>query len=150
MSEPPEVPEALRGRVRDLHHVAIVVASLDEARARWVDALGLAVEGEPERVEDQKVDVLVCRAGSQRIELVAPAADDSPVSRFLERGGGLHHLAFRVDDLARTLGELEEAGLRLIDRQPRPGAHGTRIAFVHPRSLGGVLVELVEVPGGRD
>ena len=148
MNEFPEVPEALRGRVLGLHHVAIVVASLDEARSVWVDALGLAVEGDPERVEDQKVDVLVCRAGTQRIELVAPASADSPVSRFLERGGGLHHLAFRVEDLARTLAELEAAGLRLIDREPRPGAHGTRIAFVHPRSLGGVLVELVEVPAG--
>lgn len=148
MNECPEPPAALRGHVRELHHVAIVVASLDEARAAWVSTLGLTVEGEPERVEDQRVDVLVCRAGSQRIELVAPASADSPVSRFLERGGGLHHLAFRVDDLAGTLRELEAAGLRLIDREPRAGAHGTRVAFVHPRSLGGVLVELLELPGG--
>ena len=89
--------------------------------------------------------MLVCRAGSQRIELVEPAADDSPVSRFLaRRGGGLHHLAYRVEDLERALEQLRVAGLRMIDDAPRPGAHGTRIAFVHPSATGGVLTELVE------
>lgn len=141
-------PEALRGVVRDLHHVAIVVPSIADARATYEAALGLSA-GEPEYVADQKVNVLVCHAGAQRIELVEPAAPDSPVSSFLaKRGGGLHHLAWRVDDVAAAIARLEAAGLQMIDRAPRPGAHGTRIAFVHPRSTGGVLTELVELPPG--
>ena len=137
----------LRALVRGLHHVAIVVPSLSEARKTYVELLGLASDGAVEHVPDQKVNVLVCRAGSQRIELVEPAAPDSPVSAFLaKRGGGLHHLAYRVDDLERALQHLKAAGLRLIDERPRPGAHGTRIAFVHPSAFGGVLTELVEDP----
>jgi methylmalonyl-CoA/ethylmalonyl-CoA epimerase len=139
-------PEALAGVVRGLHHVAIVVASIEAARKAYVDLLGLAPH-EVEHVPDQKVNVLVCYAGSQRIELVEPASDDSPVSRFLaQRGGGLHHLAWRVDDCAAAIARLKAAGARLIDESPRPGAHGTRIAFVHPKTTGGVLCELVEDP----
>lgn len=138
--------EALRPLVRELHHVAIVVPSIATARATYVELLGLAA-GEPEHVADQKVNVLVCHAGAQRIELVEPASPDSPVAGFLaKRGGGLHHLAYRVDDVAAAIARLEAAGVRMIDRAPRPGAHGTRIAFVHPQSTGGVLTELVEVP----
>ena len=134
----------LQSLVRGLHHVAIVVPSLAEARRTYVEVLGLAA-GEPEHVPDQKVNVLVCHAGAQRIELVEPAAADSPVSAFLaKRGSGLHHLAYRVDDLERALSELRAAGLRLIDEHPRPGAHGTRIAFLHPSATHGVLTELVE------
>src|SRR5262249_15847511 len=105
----------------------------------------------PEYVADQKVNVLVCHAGLQRIELVEPAAPDSPVSKFLEKrgGGGLHHLAYRVKDVARALAVVKAAALRLIDEAPPPGAHGTRIAFLHPSTLGGVLTELVEEPEGR-
>jgi len=137
----------LHGLVRELHHVAIVVPSLAEARKTYVGVLGLAADGEVEHVPDQKVNVLVCHAGRQRIELVEPAAPDSPVSGFLaKRGGGLHHLAYRVDDVERALEALERAGLRLIDRAPRPGAHGTRVAFLHPSATGGVLTELVEMP----
>jgi methylmalonyl-CoA/ethylmalonyl-CoA epimerase len=144
VSERPDVPEALSSVVEGLHHVAIAVASIEEARRLWVDVLGLRA-GEVEHVADQKVDVLVCWAGSQRIELVQPAADDSPVNGFLEkRGGGLHHLAWRVADLDGALETLRRAGIRLIDQTGRPGAHGTRIAFVHPKSTGGVLWELVE------
>lgn len=137
-------PEALSGVVKGLHHVAIVVARIEAVRSAWEGDLGLAA-GEVEHVADQKVNVLVCHAGTQRIELVEPAAPDSPIANFLERkGGGLHHLAFLVDDLGAALRELARRGLRLIDEAPRPGAHGTRIAFVHPKSTGGVLVELVE------
>ncbi|MCZ6596328.1 MAG: methylmalonyl-CoA epimerase [Planctomycetota bacterium] len=137
---------ALAGIVAELHHVAIVVASIDEARKVYVDVLGLRAS-EVEHIPDQKVNVLVCYAGDQRIELVEPAAEDSPVTKFLaQRGAGLHHIAWRVDDLAAALVELKRAGLRLIDETPKPGAHGTRIAFLHPKSTGGVLTELVEVP----
>ena len=138
-------PQPLQGVVQDLHHVAIVVASIAEARGLYGDALGLRAE-EPEHVADQKVNVLVTWAGGQRIELVEPAGTDSPVSRFLERGGGLHHLAWRVADVGAALEQLRAAGVRLIDEAPRPGAHGTRIAFLHPKPTGGVLMELVEDP----
>jgi methylmalonyl-CoA epimerase len=137
---------ALQSLVQGLHHVAIVVPSLAEARKTYVDVLGMRA-GAVEHVPDQKVNVLVCHAGSQRIELVEPAASDSPVSSFLaRRGGGLHHLAYRVASVERALSALNAAGLRLIDERPRPGAHGTRVAFVHPSAANGVLTELVEDP----
>jgi methylmalonyl-CoA epimerase len=140
---------ALQSVVQGLHHVAIVVPSLEAARRIYVDVLGMSA-GAPEHVPDQKVNVLVCQAGAQRIELVEPAAPDSPVSAFLaKRGPGLHHLAYAVSDVERALALLRRAGLRLIDEQPRPGAHGTRIAFVHPSATQGVLTELVEVSSGR-
>jgi methylmalonyl-CoA epimerase len=140
---------ALESVVLGLHHVAIVVPSVADARRVYVDTLGMRAVGAVEQVPDQKVTVLVCSAGSQRIELVEPASPDSPVSRFLEkRGGGLHHLAYRVADVSRAVAHLKDAGLRLIDDAPRPGAHGTRIAFVHPSATCGVLTELVEVPRG--
>jgi len=143
----PETPEVLRRVVTGLDHVAIVVASIAEARKTYVELLGLRCESAPEHVPDQRVNVLVCHAGTQRIELVEPASEDSPVSKFLaKRGGGLHHLAYRVDDLVGALAILGAAGVRLLDSTPRPGAHGTRIAFVHPASTGGVLTELVEHP----
>lgn len=135
---------ALESLVLGLHHVAIVVPSLAEARKTYVDALGMRA-GAPEFVPDQQVNVLVCYVGSQRIELVEPATPDSPVSRFLaKRGGGLHHLAYRVESVELALRRLKAAGLRLIDEAPRPGAHGTRIAFLHPSAANGVLTELVE------
>ena len=138
-----EPPRGIRSVVRGLHHVAIAVESIATARVAWERGLGL-VAGDVEFVEDQRVNVLVLLAGDQRIELVEPAAPDSPVSAFLaKRGGGLHHLAWRVDDVAAAIAALEAAGVKMIDRAPRPGAHGTRIAFVHPRSTGGVLMELV-------
>ncbi len=140
--------QELEGLVRGLNHVAIVVEKIAEARASY-EALGLTA-GEVEYVADQKVNVLVMSAGSQRIELVEPATDDSPVSKFLaKRGGGLHHLAYDVDDLEKTLTRLRAEGVLLIDEAPRPGAHGTRIAFVHPKATGGVLTELVQEPGNE-
>jgi len=140
-------PEELRGIAGGLHHVAIVVRSLEDARLAW-EALGLT-SGEPEFVEDQDVNVLVCSIGGQRIELVEPASESSPVSKFLERRGpGLHHLAFEVTDCAKAIEAARARGLELIDEAPRPGSHGTTIAFLHPRATGGVLCELVENPSG--
>jgi methylmalonyl-CoA epimerase len=137
---------ALQSVVQGLHHVAIVVPDIAQARKVYVDVLGMKA-GAVEHVPDQKVNVLVCHAGSQRIELVEPAAPDSPVSSFLaKRGPGLHHLAYRVASVERALASLKAAGLRLIDERPRPGAHGTRVAFVHPSAANGVLTELVEDP----
>jgi methylmalonyl-CoA epimerase len=137
------------GLVIGVHHIAIAVASIAEARELYEGVLGLAA-GEVEHVADQKVNVLVLYAGAQRIELVEPAAPDSPVSKFIaERGGGLHHVAYRVDDIEAALAALKRAGVRLIDEKPRPGAHGTRIAFIHPKATGGVLTELVEDKGAH-
>lgn len=137
---------ALQSVVQGLHHVAIVVPSIAAARKTYVDVLGMTADA-VEHVADQKVNVLVCHAGAQRIELVEPAAPDSPVSAFLaKRGGGLHHLAYRVQSVESALTRLKAAGLRLIDERARPGAHGTRIAFVHPSAANGVLTELVEDP----
>ena len=138
------VPENLSGIARGLHHVAIVVPSLADARGTYEDALGMSAT-EIEHVEDQQVRVLVLFAGQQRIELVEPVSPDSPVTRFLEKtGGGLHHLAWRVDDVVQAIAHLKSRGVRLIDEAPRPGSHGTTIAFVHPKATGGVLMELVE------
>lgn len=138
------VQKELAPVVIGLHHVAIVVASIREARVAYETHLGLTA-GEPEFIADQDVNVLVMRAGDQRIELVEPAIPDSPVSKFLEkRGGGIHHLAYAVRDLEDAIRRLDEAGVQLIDRVPKIGAHGTRHAFVHPKACGGVLTELVE------
>lgn len=143
MSKP---PAALAPVVKGLHHVAIAVESLERSRGAYEQALGLAASP-IEFVPDQKVNVLVLYAGAQRIELVEPASADSPITGFLQkRGGGLHHLAWKVDDVAAAIERLKASNVRLIDQAPRPGAHHTRIAFVHPSATGGVLMELVEEP----
>lgn len=142
-------PDPLRGTVRGLHHVAIAVPSIAEARPTYEAALGLAA-GEIEHVPEQRVNVLVLHAGPQRIELVEPAADDSPISRFLEkRGAGLHHVAWEVADIDAALARVRDQGLQLLNETPGDGAHGTRVAFLHPRSTGGVLTELVEDPASH-
>ena len=142
----PSVPDFLSGVAVGLHHVAIAVASLEAARALYVDGLGLRAL-EPEFVAIQKVNVQVLFAGEQRIELVEPASADSPISNFLaKRGEGIHHLAWRVEDCAAALTVLAERGIRLIDEVPKLGAHRTITAFLHPKATGGVLMELVEDP----
>lgn len=125
-------------------HLAIAVEDLDEATAMWRDRLGLRV-GSREVVEDQGVEVQMMYAGETRIELVCPVRPDSPMAGFLaKRGPGLHHLALAVADCAASIDQVAAAGGRMIDAEPRLGAHQTQIAFVHPRSTGGVLAELVE------
>ncbi len=144
-----EVPDALRPVVRGLHHVAIAVPSIATARGVFEGALRMTATAGVEHVADQRVDVLVLMGGPQRIELVEPASEDSPISKFLERSGGrsgLHHLAWEVDDVAAAIEQVKAAGVQMIDDAPRPGSHGTRIAFIHPKSTGGVLMELVEDP----
>lgn len=139
-------PETIAPLVKGLHHVAIVVASIAESRIAYESVLGMSA-GDPEFIADQNVNVLVMRAGDQRIELVEPAVPDSPVSKFLEkRGGGIHHVAYAVDDVVKAIAALKEAGLRMIDEAPKIGAHGTKHAFVHPKAAAGVLTELVEDP----
>jgi methylmalonyl-CoA/ethylmalonyl-CoA epimerase len=126
-----------------LHHIAIVVNDLDEAIARYRD-LGFG-ETERFRLDEQAVDVATFHAGAGWIELICPTDPEGPIARFLaKRGEGLHHVAYAVPDLERALVELASAGVRLIDAAPRTGAHGWRIAFIHPESAAGVLTELVE------
>ncbi len=128
----------------ELDHVAVAVASLAHALPTFEALIG-ARGSVPERVEAQGVAVSFVGAGAGRLELLEPLSPESGVGRFLEkRGPGLHHIAYRVADLAATLERLAAAGVQLVDRAPRPGAHGHRVAFIHPRSAGGVLVELVE------
>lgn len=129
---------------RVLDHVGIAVHSLDESLARWEPLVGAAGHGR-ERVEGQGVEVVFVGSGPGQVELLAPTQPDSPVAKFLEkRGAGIHHLCYRVPDLPAALVELQATGYELIDWEPRPGAHGHRVAFLHPRAAGGVLVELVE------
>jgi methylmalonyl-CoA/ethylmalonyl-CoA epimerase len=126
-----------------LHHVAVVVANLDEALARY-QTLGFS-DGERFVLAEQAVEVVTLRSGSGWIELIRPTDPDGPIARYLaKRGEGVHHVAYAVPDLMATLNELRAAGIRLIDTAPRVGAHGWRIAFVHPESCAGVLTELVQ------
>jgi methylmalonyl-CoA epimerase len=134
---PPEV-------TLDLHHVAVVVADLAAATERYA-ALGFG-GGERFAVPGQGVEVVTFRAGAGWVELIAPTDPEGAIGRFLaKRGEGLHHVAYRVPDLAAALRRLGASGVRLIDERPREGVHGWRIAFVHPESCAGVLTELVEV-----
>ncbi|HYH85040.1 MAG TPA: methylmalonyl-CoA epimerase [Pyrinomonadaceae bacterium] len=127
-----------------IEHIGIATRSLDESLAFWRDALGLEVK-HTEVVEDQGVRVAMLPAGEPRIELLEPTSESSPVAKFLEkRGAGIHHIAVRVPDIRAALARLRAGGARLIDAEPRTGAGGCLVAFVHPGSTGGVLLELVE------
>lgn len=126
-----------------LHHVGIVVADLDAAMARYA-ALGFTA-GERFTIAEQAVEVATFRSGSGWIELLRPLDPDGPIARYLaKRGESMHHVAYVVPDLEQTLAELQAAGVRLIDSAPRRGAHGWRVAFVHPDSCHGVLTEFVQ------
>jgi methylmalonyl-CoA/ethylmalonyl-CoA epimerase len=127
-----------------LDHVGIAVSSIDEALAFYRDALGLEIEGF-EDVPSQRVRVAFMGGGDAALELLEATAADSPIAKFIaKRGPGLHHITLRVDDIAAALASLEARGVRLIDASARPGAHGSLVAFVHPSSTHGVLVELVQ------
>jgi len=127
-----------------LDHVGIAVPSIADALPRFESILG-ATGSNREDMASQRVAVVFVGEGDGRIELIEPTASDSTVARFLERrGAGLHHIAYRVADLDAALGRLVEAGVPLIDRTPRAGAHGRRVAFLHPSAAAGVLIELVE------
>ena len=128
----------------DLDHIGIAVKSLETINNTLKDGLGLSPDFE-EEVTDQKVRVAGYKIGQSVIEYLEPVTPDSPISRFLEkRGNGVHHLAFRVDDLEKSLTSLKDKGYRLIDEKPRIGAEGKKIAFLHPASFDGILIELCE------
>jgi methylmalonyl-CoA/ethylmalonyl-CoA epimerase len=131
-------------RLTDIDHVGIAVQDLDASVERYRRTLGVE-PSHRERVDDQGVDEVLFEIGSSWIQLLGALGPETPVGRSLaSRGEGLHHVAYRVDDLAAALDDLRVAGARLVDEEPRRGSRGTLIAFVHPASMGGVLVELVQ------
>lgn len=140
------LPEHLR-RLGRVHHVAVVVRSLETALGFWRDMLGLELDIVEEMAVD-RVRIAFLPVGESKIELVEPTDDTTGVARFLDsKGEGFHHVCFEVANLAETLLRLEIDGVELIDTSPRKGAEGP-VAFLHPRSCHGVLVELIEAPGG--
>jgi methylmalonyl-CoA/ethylmalonyl-CoA epimerase len=125
-----------------LDHVGIAVANLSEAVSFYRDALGLEIDP-PEDVQSQHVRAHFIPAGQSALELLEATSDDSPIAKYVaKRGPGLHHITLRVDDIRAALARLKTRGVRLIDESPRAGAHGSLVAFIHPSSTHGVLVEL--------
>ena len=130
--------------LKKINHVAIVVADIDESLKFWRDALGIELS-HIEDVPSQKAQVAFLPLGDSEVELVKPTADDTGAAKFLaERGGGMHHLCFETDDVVGMLASLKEKGIKLINEEPIV-LPGRKMAFVHPKSTGGVLVELYEL-----
>jgi len=130
--------------MKKINHIGIAVEKIDDCIAFYRDTLGLAVGG-TETVEEQKVKVLFLTIGDTRIELLEPTSPESPIAKFIEKKGtGIHHIAFEVEDIVAELTRMKERGVKLIDENPRCGAHHTKIAFVHPKESKGVLVELTQ------
>jgi methylmalonyl-CoA/ethylmalonyl-CoA epimerase len=133
-------------KITRIAHLGIAVKDLEPAKKLYGESLHLELKGE-EVVETQKVKVSFIKVGESNLELLLPTAEDSPVAKFLEnRGEGFHHLALEVEDIHAAVAELKAAGVRLIDETPREGAHGALVAFIHPKSTFGLLVELVQSP----
>jgi methylmalonyl-CoA epimerase len=127
-----------------IDHIGVAVEELEPALELYRDSFRLQL-AHREVVEEQGVEAVLLDVGENHVELLAPLGPDTPVGRFLERQGpGLHHVAYQVSDIDATLASLREAGLALIDEQPRIGIRGSRVAFMHPRATGGVLTEIVE------
>ena len=132
-----------------IDHIGVAVEDLDEAIALYGERLGMPLQHR-ETVEEQGVEAVLLGVGESHVELLRPLGPDTAVGRFLERSGpGLHHVAYGTDDIDSALDAVRDAGLRLIDEQPRTGIRGSRVAFLHPKSTGGVLTELVEAPEGH-
>ena len=132
-----------------IDHVGIAVEDLEEAVERYGRTLGVE-PSHRERIEDQGVEEVLFDVGGSTIQLLGALGAETPVGSFLvRRGPGIHHVAYRVEDVAASLEHLRREGVRLVDETPRPGSRGTTIAFVHPKDMGGVLVELVQSPSSR-
>lgn len=130
--------------VTSIDHIGIAVESLDEAMVFYRDSLGLEPAG-TEEVPSQKVRVAMFKVGESKIELLEPTSPESPIAVFLEKKGpGIHHIAYRVTDASGAVKELIEKEVKMIDSEPRPGAGGSKIAFVHPKASGRVLTELCQ------
>ena len=134
-------------KISHIEHLGIVVKSIEEAVPYYENILGVKCYA-VEEVADQKVKTAFFKVGETKIELLEPTSEESTIAKFIEkRGEGIHHLAFAVaDGVANALAEVEEKGVRLIDKAPRKGAEGLNIAFLHPKSTHGVLTELCEKP----
>jgi len=131
-------------KVTKIDHLGIAVPDLEGGKAFWGDVLGLKLEG-TETVEEQKVTTAFMPVGESEVELLVSTSPDGPVAKFIEKkGAGFQHVAFRVPDIDEALNELKEKGIKLIDETPRIGAGGAKIAFLHPKATGGVLVELCQ------
>jgi len=132
--------------LKKINHIAIAVNNIEEAAKFYQNILGLKLSG-VELVEAQKTRVGFFKIGESTIELVQPPAPDSPIAKFLEtKGQGIHHICFEVDDVEAEVKAFLEKGAVMVDQKPRPGAHDTKVAFVHPKSSNGVLIELCELP----
>ena len=130
--------------IKKIDHIGIAVKNIEDSLKVYKDILGMEVAGE-EVVDEQKVKTVFLPVGESEIELLESTSPDGTIAKFIEkRGEGLHHVAFQVDNLEDKLKELEAKGVRLIDKEPRYGAGGSRIAFLHPKSTNGILVELCE------
>ena len=131
-------------KVLKIDHLGIAVNSIDDGKKFWTDTLGLTFEGS-ETVAEQKVTTAFFPVGESEVELLESTAPDGPVAKYIEKKGqGIQHIAFRVENIDAALAELKEKGIRLIDETPRVGAGGAKIAFLHPKSTNGVLVELCQ------
>ena len=127
-----------------INHIGIAVISLEESLPFYRDNLGMSFAG-TEEVAEQMVKVAMLQVGESKIELLEPTSPDSPIAKFIEKNGpGIHHLAYEVEDLEAAIAKLVADGARMIDMKPRCGAHGTRIAFIHPKSSNGILTELCQ------
>ncbi|MFZ0132936.1 MAG: methylmalonyl-CoA epimerase [Desulfobacterales bacterium] len=131
-------------KILKIDHLGIAVNSIDEGKNFWSEVLGLSFEG-TETVAEQKVTTAFFPVGESEVELLESTAPDGPIAKYMEKkGAGIQHIAFRVADIEAALAELKEKGVQLIDEKPRKGAGGAKIAFLHPKATGGVLVELCE------
>jgi methylmalonyl-CoA epimerase len=132
-----------------IDHIGVAVEDLDDAIALYQERLGMPLQHR-ETVEEQGVEAVLLGVGESHVELLRPLGPDTAVGRFLARSGpGLHHVAYGTDDIQSAIDAARDAGLRLIDEEPRTGIRGSRVAFLHPKSTGGVLTELVEAPEGH-
>jgi methylmalonyl-CoA/ethylmalonyl-CoA epimerase len=132
-----------------MDHIGVAVEDLDDAIQLYEERLGMPLQHR-ETVEEQGVEAVLLGVGESHVELLRPLSPDTAVGRFLARSGpGLHHVAYGTDDIDSALEAVRGAGLRLIDERPRIGIRGSRVAFLHPKSTGGVLTELVEAPEGH-
>ena len=132
--------------IKKINHIAVAVNNLEEAAEFYQTVMGLTLSG-VEVVPAQKTKVGFFKIGESNIELVQPVEPDSPLVKFLEaKGQGIHHICLEVDDVEAEVKSLLEKGATMVDQRPRPGAHQTKVAFVHPKSSGGVLIELCEYP----
>jgi methylmalonyl-CoA/ethylmalonyl-CoA epimerase len=132
-----------------IDHIGVAVEDIDAAIALYRDSFGMKL-AHRETVESQGVEAVLLDVGDGHVELLAPLGPETPVGRYMARNGaGLHHVAYAVDDIDATLEKLAAAGLQLIDSEARVGIRGSRVAFLHPRSTGGVLTEIVEPVGGH-